>query len=376
MKHLYISLFVLLMALSSEAQTTITSGTASGTMYLVPLTSACLNTATQNASVCSGGVVATFNFTSVQCCACPTSGMICLPGSVAYGGPGTSASFINYHTLSYSPSNEHQQIVFNQPINTFQFSVAGPAGASESFQLQTFNGATLVNTHTFMTGGTGINLKYTVAGSNFTRVQFTEISAVSADDELFGDFWINGGTCAILPFELTKFEASPVNDTEVALSWQTNGEVDNALFIAERSMDSENWSEVATLNGAGTTTEPQSYHAVDRSPSQGMNYYRLRTVNTSGEDHYSQIVAINMNEHNERIVVYPNPAGDWLHFNFGSIKGAMEISFVNELGQVLKTTNTTEALSALEISDLPAGVYAMRVALPNGKTSAQTIIKK
>ncbi len=299
-----------------------------------------------------------------------------MPGSVAYGGPGTSASFTNYHTLSYSPSNEHQQFVFSQPIQRFQFSVAGPAGSSESFQAQTYNGAVLVSTHTFMTGGTGIKLTYTIQGSNFTRVQFTEITAISADDELFGDVWINSGSCAILPFELTEFKANALNSGDVALNWHTNGEVNNALFIAERSSDSQNWSEVATLEGAGTTTEPKSYEAIDRSTSEGMNYYRLRTVDEQGQSNYSQIVSINLNQGKEKIVVYPNPAGDWLHFNFGSLTGDMEISFVNELGQVLKKVDATEALSAVEITELPAGIYAMRVLLPDGTTSSQTIIKK
>ncbi|HEX2900144.1 MAG TPA: hypothetical protein VHS96_10535, partial [Bacteroidia bacterium] len=267
MKHLYIFLLACLLSISVNAQTTISPGVAVGPMYLVPFTSACLNTAVQNASVCSGGVIGSFNFTSVQCCACPTSGMICLPGSVAYGGPGTSASFTNYHTLSYSPSNEHQQFTFSAPISRFQFSVAGPAGASESFQLQTYNGGTLISTHTCMTGGTGIKLTYTVQGANFTRVQFTEISAISADDELFGDIWINAGSCGVLPFELLKFEASALNANEVALNWETDGEINNEMFIAERSDDSQNWSEISSLPGAGTTTESRSYETVDRTPS-------------------------------------------------------------------------------------------------------------
>lgn len=376
MKQLYTLVFVFLVAFSVEAQTTLTAGPAIGPVYLVPFTSACLNTGIQNQPVCSGGVTGSFNFTSVQCCACPTSGMICLPGSVAYGGPGTSASFTNYHTLSYSPSNEHQQFVFSQPISKFQFSVAGPAGSSESFQAQTYNGAALISTHTFMTGGTGIKLTYTIQGVNFTRVQFTEITAISADDELFGDVWINAGACGILPFELTDFKASPTQTGEVALTWQTNGEVNNTMFIAERSSDSENWSEVAALEGAGTTAEPKSYQTLDRSPSEGINYYRLRTIDEQGESQYSQIVAINLNQGKEKIVVYPNPAGDWLHFNFGSLTGDMEISFVNELGQVLKKVDATEALSAVEVTDLPAGIYLMRVLLPDGTTSNQTIIKK
>jgi hypothetical protein len=302
--------------------------------------------------------------------------MICLPGSVAYGGPGTSASFNNYHTLSYSPSNEHQQFVFSGPITKFQFSVAGPAGPSEIFQAQTYNGAVLLSTHTFATGGTGIKLTYAITGAAFTRVQFNEINAVSADDELFGDVFVDAGTCAILPFELLDFVARPLNDREVEVNWRTNGEIDNQLFVAEHSADGANWSEVASLPGAGTTFAAQSYQLVDRSPFPGTNYYRLRTVDSQGESHYSQVVAINMNQDRARVIVYPNPTGDWLHFNFGNITGNIELCFVNQLGQIVKQQSCTESLSALEVAELPTGIYTLRITLPNGTTSNQVIQKK
>jgi hypothetical protein len=376
MKRFYALFLTVLLYVSGLSQTSLVSGPASGTTYLVPFVSQCLNTNPQNASVCSGGVIGTFNFTSVQCCACPSSGMICLPGSVAYGGPGTSASFTNYHTLSYSPSNEHQQFVFSAPITKFQFSVAGPAGASEVFQAQTYNGGTLLSTHTFLTGGTGVRLTYTITGGAFTRVQFTEINAISADDELFGDVYVDAGTCAILPFELLNFAAHPINDHEVKVSWQTNGEIDNQLFIAEHSADGANWSEIASVPGAGTTTEARSYQIFDRSPFPGTNYYRLLTIDGQGDAHYSQIVAINMNQDQAKVIVYPNPVGDWLRFNFGNITGTIDLSFVNQLGQIVKQKTCTESLSALEVTELPAGIYTLRITLPDGTTSNQSIIKK
>lgn len=376
MKNLYALLSAVLLFVSGYGQTILVSGPAASPTYLVPFTSQCLNTAVQNANTCSGGVVSSFNFTAVQCCACPTSGMICAPGSVAYGGPGTSGSFTNYHTLSYSPSNEHQQFVFSVPINKFQFSVAGPAGSSEIFQAQTYNGAVLQGTHTFATGGTGIKLTYAITGPAFTRVQFTEINAISADDELFGDIYINGSACPILPFELLHFSAQPMNDHEVEVNWETSGEIDNELFVAEHSADGANWSEVASVAGAGTSSTTLSYQVVDRFPFPGMSHYRLRAIDSEGNSQYSQVVAVNMNQDRERVVVFPNPAGDWLHFNFGNISGEIELSFVNQLGQVVKHLDCTESLAALEVTELPAGLYILRITLPDGKTTQQPIVKK
>lgn len=376
MKKLYAALLLPLFCLPSYAQTTLVAGPGGGSLYLVPFTSACLNTAVQNVSVCSGGVIGSFQFTSTQCCACPTSGKICLPGSVAYGGSGTSASFTYYHTLSYSPSNEHQQFYFSGPINTFQFSVAGPAGSSETFQCQTYNGGTLLSTHTFATGGTGVKNTYTITGAAFTRVQFTEISAISADDELFGDVWINSTSCAPLPFEITRFDATPNADQTVSLTWVTLDEVDNDRFFVERSADGEYWSEVLTQPGAGTTTGTREYAGMDIAPNAGINYYRLRTLDSQGTSRYSQIIKVNLNQSGNDVLVFPNPAGSWLSFNFGSIQGNMHISFINESGRTVKSIQATEALSAVEIAELPAGLYAVRILLPDGTSVVRTIMKQ
>jgi hypothetical protein len=376
MKHLYSLLLLLMVSIAGLAQTTLVSGPSVSTVYLVPFTSACLNTATQNAGTCGGSIIGTFNFTSPQCCACPTSGMVCAPGSVAYGGPGTSASFIHYHTLSYSPSNEHQQYVFSGAITRMQFSVAGPAGASELFQAQTYNGGTLISTHTFATGGTGVNLTYTISGVPFTRVQFTEINAISADDELFGDIFVGGGACTILPEESLDFVAAPINDHEVEARWKTDGEIDNHIFVVERTIDGATWSEIGSVLGAGTTGDSHSYQLVDHAPFSGINYYRLRTVDGQGNSDYSQVVAVNMNADREEVIVYPNPAGDWLHFNFGNITGDMEVTFINSLGQIVKQKSCNESLSALEVSDLTSGVYTLRITLPDGTHSNKSILKK
>ncbi|HHG84458.1 MAG TPA: hypothetical protein ENJ82_06900, partial [Bacteroidetes bacterium] len=242
MKYLQIVIFFALIGVFPclYGQTVIAGGAASGSVTLIPFTpGVCFSNGSTSAVACGSPV--TFNFTSFQISSCPSSGKMPVPGSVLYGGPGSSASFTFYHTLSYSPSNEHQQLVFTVPINVFQFSTSGPAsGIGEVFRVQTYNGATLNGTHTFNTPGPGMNRTYTISGANFTRVQFTEINAISADDELFGDFFAAGPGCP-LPINSLAVTADVVAPNRVRVNWETFEEVQMAHFAVERSLDGKTW---------------------------------------------------------------------------------------------------------------------------------------
>jgi hypothetical protein len=70
-----------------------------------------------------------------------------------------------------------------------------------------------------------------------------------------------------LPVELAAF-AARADEGRVVLSWETTSETENAGFVVERLTDGVSpapaeWSEIAFVEGAGTTDEPQRYEWVD-----------------------------------------------------------------------------------------------------------------
>jgi hypothetical protein len=70
-----------------------------------------------------------------------------------------------------------------------------------------------------------------------------------------------------LPVELAAF-AARADGHGVVLSWETTSETENAGFAVERLADGAypapaEWSEIAFVEGAGTTDEPQRYEWVD-----------------------------------------------------------------------------------------------------------------
>jgi hypothetical protein len=91
-----------------------------------------------------------------------------------------------------------------------------------------------------------------------------------------------------LPLSWLSFTVEPSNDAAL-LKWQTAWEKNTQSFIVERSSNGVNWTEVASINAVGETTQTNSYRYQDNSPLPGMNYYRIKAVDADGKTGYSII---------------------------------------------------------------------------------------
>lgn len=360
MKRFATLLFALLSIAATrlEAQVVFASGAASGTTQLVPFNSVCINTGTTTVPVC--GINASFQFTSSQCCACPTSGMVCLPGSVGYGGPGSSASFTNYHTLSYSPSNEHQRLTFSGKINTFQWRASGPNGPAEPFQIQVRDGGVLVGTFSFTVPGTGLNNTYNITGPQFDQLDFVETNAISADDELFGDFRVATAGC---PLAIGSMQAdlAVLGHRKVRVHWVTENETDLRAHELHRSADGFNW-EVIDVQLARNTEGPNHYAYTDAGAVVGTNYYRIVTSGHDGYENYSNVLEAQFTEDGQiNFMLFPNPASDKISLHFAGLQGEKQYQVVSPLGQVIVDEKTESNAVELSLQDLSTGMYYMVV---------------
>ncbi len=94
-----------------------------------------------------------------------------------------------------------------------------------------------------------------------------------------------------LPIELLLFEAHARTD-DVALTWSTASETDNAFFTVERSADGTTFHPLLVRAGAGNSQTLLHYDAVDPSPIRGLGYYRLRQTDHDGVSSLSAVVPV------------------------------------------------------------------------------------
>src|ERR1700676_1929963 len=83
----------------------------------------------------------------------------------------------------------------------------------------------------------------------------------------------------VLPIELAYFHASH-NDKGIILTWQTNMELNNSLFIVQKSIDSTNFNDIAVIaskakNGNSSTQLNYSFQIFSENTQADMHYVVL-----------------------------------------------------------------------------------------------------
>lgn len=178
----------------------------------------------------------------------------------------------------------------------------------------------------------------------------------------------------VLPIELTYFVAN-CSRGNVEFTWQTASELNNDYFTIEYSLDAMEFEALATIAGAGTTTEEQNYQYTDFSaPESGTVYYRLKQTDYDGNYTYSDMVAVVFDkkqviENPVNFVVYPNPASDYVTISGGEYQS---VKFLSADGRVLKVE---DAQNTHSVANMPNGVIYLVISTENGEVS-KTLVKK
>lgn len=172
-----------------------------------------------------------------------------------------------------------------------------------------------------------------------------------------------GVGCSVLPVELVNFEASSQGNRWVNLSWETASETNNDYFEIHRSLDTESWSYVTTVNGAGNSNELLNYSTKDFTPHKGVSYYRLTQVDVDGTVSEGIIRSVFHDPLNSTdLSIFPNPAKDIVTI-IGEKPLLTNLKLENACGQEVKFDVLFHQGKTIKIdvSSLNSGVYFVRV---------------
>lgn len=175
----------------------------------------------------------------------------------------------------------------------------------------------------------------------------------------------SGGT---LPITLVNFKAS-LNNNSVDVSWTTLQEVNADHFDVQRSTDDKSWQTIGTIAAHGNSSIPLNYYFTDASPSNGYNYYRLRSFDQSGKYIYS-VVAIVRGSASAGVKVFPNPASSYVNISLGNDITANQVIRLTDIyGKVLQEKQVNNAAGttlSLPVGNYPKGIYLLHVKSADG----------
>lgn len=162
-----------------------------------------------------------------------------------------------------------------------------------------------------------------------------------------------------LPLKLVSFTAKTL-EKNTLLEWLTAEEVNTSHFEIHRSADARHW-EALTQQPAAFGSGGHRYTALDGEPLAGLNYYRLKMIDTDGSFAYSQIAVV---EHRNvfQMQVFPNPATTLIQLEMtagGTVSGNVEL--LDTKGVAVMRNELKNGKLTLSVGHLPKGIYLLRV---------------
>jgi hypothetical protein len=167
---------------------------------------------------------------------------------------------------------------------------------------------------------------------------------------------------SILPVELKDFTAVR-NGKKSELNWTTAFERNNEEFEVQRSTDKENYTIVTTVRGQGNSEGDVDYKAFDESPVAGVNYYRLKQIDTDGTFEYSDVKSVEFAPE-VNVEIYPSlvKRGEQINFKIKGISNSDFTFSVTDIAGKLIEKGTVSRFSDnyfISTTDLSSGVYVV-----------------
>lgn len=151
----------------------------------------------------------------------------------------------------------------------------------------------------------------------------------------------NSASPAALPIKVSNVRAVQKWGS-VIISWTNFSETDVKEYLIERSADGFGFAVVGQANPKNNQQGQADYTHTDLSPAKGLNYYRIRSKGLDGKESFSNVLKLNIAGVVAALIVYPNP-----------VKGGD---------------------AALQVSNLPAGRYTVRILGADGRVFSTNVI--
>lgn len=201
----------------------------------------------------------------------------------------------------------------------------------------------------------------------------------SVGDKFYATFNVNSfsgggggstGDASAFPIELLRFDAILTAKNQVHISWQTAQELNNDYFTVERSTDGSFFEQLQQVAAVGNSNTPQNYEIYDNNPYLGHSYYRLKQTDIDGHFTYSALKEIYVGN-DKSYQLYPNPITQ--NLTIEAVTKINEIEIWDMVGKKMISYIPTSAISILDFSHLPYGVYKVVLHTEMGKATESVV---
>jgi Secretion system C-terminal sorting domain len=195
--------------------------------------------------------------------------------------------------------------------------------------------------------GTFTNSNVNLGGGKFANVSYGATALT-----------LNIGSSA-LPVEFISFDANTEGGKN-KLTWATASEIRSQEYAVERSEDGTKFYQIGTVKAKGSAA---NYSFIDATPKFGINYYRLKQVDTDGTFTYTKTEAVETGKGKKSIKIFPTTTEGVVSIENETLSNS-NVSVFNAMGQLVYANKST---NSVDLSGMVAGLYFVEVQTSNGK---------
>ncbi len=184
-----------------------------------------------------------------------------------------------------------------------------------------------------------------------------------------------------LPVSFFNFGVQ-IQENDALLNWITASELNNDVFVIERSSDGLAYFGVGQVRGAGTTRKFQEYSYRDQDIIEKFSdqvFYRLKQIDFDGAFTYSDIVILSLEEETV-VTIFPNPAKDLLFIRYLIPRDdTLKVSVSDQVGKELYVEEfeggSNQQVEGIDIRNWAKGLYYFNINTEEGHKTYKVIIQ-
>jgi hypothetical protein len=223
--------------------------------------------------------------------------------------------------------------------------------------------------------GITANAEFNLSGLTIGNTYYLYIDGNGGASSSFYIEVVSGAAaCSSLPVTLLNFSGEKENNNNKLL-WTTATEINNDYFELERSYDALNFEKIVEVDGAGNSSNILNYYQFDFNfdRTKPVSYYRLKQLDFDGQYSYSNIVALDNDTKIGEILIYPNPATNYLNIT----NNKSEVTNYQIYSVEGKLIHQGEFMSThkIDLNQYSSGTYLIKL-ISRNKVYQQKFIKE
>lgn len=185
-----------------------------------------------------------------------------------------------------------------------------------------------------------------------------------------------------LPVEMENI-VTDCDNGRTKIDWVTASELNASHFDVLRSLNGNDWEEIATLNAHGTTTQKNYYSFSDPDVHRGeIVYYTIRQLDYDGREEVFGPFSANCSNMNIDVTIYPNPAETTVNVivDWKNNSTRLNIQIIDMTGKIvrqqIKEVESGTNHFPINLEEFSNGVYRISLATDERILHSAKIIKQ